>query len=72
MTRISQFHFGSGPDADPANQWDTKRKLFSQEEECALPSVVLVSILIQTWGGSDPMTQKVEIHIFLSVLAKSY
>ena len=29
MTRTSRFDFGSGPDTDPAYQWDTKRKLFS-------------------------------------------
>ena len=33
--------FGSGPDPDPAYQWDTKCKLFSLAELCALPSVVL-------------------------------
>jgi len=32
-----------GPDADPANRWDTKCKLFSLAEEvCAPPSAVLV------------------------------
>ena len=32
----------SGPDSDPADQWDTKRKLFILAEVCAPPSAVLV------------------------------
>ena len=32
MTRTIWLHFGWGTDTDPANQWDTKRKLFSLEE----------------------------------------
>ena len=39
MTSTSQFDFGSGPDPDPANQWDTKRKLSSLAEVCDLPSI---------------------------------
>ena len=39
VTRTSRFEFGSSPDADPAYQWDTKCKLFSLAEVCALPSV---------------------------------
>ena len=46
MTRTSRFDFGSGPDPDPAYQWDTKRKLFSLAEVCALPSDVLVTAII--------------------------
>ena len=42
MTITSQFDFGSGPDPDLAYKWDTKRKLFSLAEACALPSAVLV------------------------------
>ena len=41
MTRTSQLDFGSGPDADPAYQWDTKHKLFSLAEVGGLPSAVL-------------------------------
>ena len=33
----------NGPDADPADQRDTKSKLFSLAEVCALPSAVLVT-----------------------------
>ena len=36
-TRTSRFDFGSGRDADPVHQWDTKRKLFSLEKVSALP-----------------------------------
>ena len=43
MTRTSRFDFGSGPDADPAYKFDTKCKLFSLAEVCALPSAVLIS-----------------------------
>ena len=32
----------NGPDVDPAYQCDTKRKLFSLAEVCALPSAILV------------------------------
>ena len=42
MTRTSRFDFGSGLNPDPANQWDTKCKLFSMAEVCTLPSAVLV------------------------------
>ena len=43
MTRTSRLDFGSGPDPDPAFQWEKKkRKLFSLAEVCALPSAILV------------------------------
>ena len=42
MRRTNRLEFGEGPDQDPAYQWDTKCKLFSLVEVCALPSVVLV------------------------------
>ena len=42
MTRTSRFDFGSGPNPDPAYQWDTKCKLFNLAEVCALPNAVLV------------------------------
>ena len=32
----------NGPDADSASQWDTKRKLISLVEVCALPRADLV------------------------------
>uniref|UniRef100_A0A8C4N8E9 Mediator of RNA polymerase II transcription subunit 11 n=1 Tax=Eptatretus burgeri TaxID=7764 RepID=A0A8C4N8E9_EPTBU len=38
VNRTSQLDFGVGPDADPAYKWDTKRKLLSLLEVCALPS----------------------------------
>ena len=41
--RTSRFDFGSGPDPDLADHWDTKRKLFSLAEVWALPNAVLVS-----------------------------
>ena len=44
MTRTSRLDFGSGPDADSANQWITKCKLFSLVEVCAPPRVVLVTL----------------------------
>jgi len=39
VTRTSRFDFGSGPDPDPAYQWDIK--LFILAEVCTLPSDVL-------------------------------
>jgi len=42
VTRTRRFDFGSGPDGDPAYQWDSKRKLLSLAEVCALPSAVLI------------------------------
>ena len=42
MTRTSRFDFALRKDPDPAYQWDTKHKLFSLAEVCALPSGVLV------------------------------
>ena len=44
-TRSNCFDFGSGPNPDPANQWDIKRKLCSLAEVCALLSAVLVDKL---------------------------
>ena len=41
VIRTSQYDFCSGPDADPAYQWDTKCKLFSLVEVCALPGAIL-------------------------------
>ena len=40
--RISRLHFGSALGADLTYQWNTKRKLFSLAEVCALPSAVPV------------------------------
>ena len=40
------MQIGSGPDADPANRWDTKRKQFSLAETCARLSAVLVYYLL--------------------------
>ena len=34
--RTSGFDFGLGLDPDPTYQWDTKRKLFSLADVCAL------------------------------------
>ena len=42
VTRTRGLDFGSGPDADPACQWDQKRKLFCLAEVCALPRAILV------------------------------
>ena len=42
VTRTSGLDLGSGLDADPAYQWDTKHKLFNLVEVCALPSAVIV------------------------------
>ena len=43
--RTNRFDVGSGPDADPAYRWDTKRKLFSfAGEVCALPSAILICV----------------------------
>ena len=41
VTTTSQFDSGSGPNPNPAYQWDTKRKLFSLAEVCTLPSETL-------------------------------
>ena len=40
VTRTRQLDFGSGPDSDPAYQWDSVPKLFSMAEVCALPSAI--------------------------------
>ena len=53
MTRTRRLDFGSGPDPDPAYQWDTKRKLFSLVEVCVLRSAVPVYIEIH-----DPFKMK--------------
>ena len=44
VTRTSRLYFRSGPNTDLTHQWDTKRKLFSLVEVCALPSAILVLI----------------------------
>ena len=49
MTRTNRFDFGEDPDPDLAYQWDTKCKLFSLAEVCALPSAVLVQTCAQCW-----------------------
>ena len=49
VMRTSWLDFGSGPDGDPAYQWDTKHKLFSLAEVCALPSALLVAIQLYRW-----------------------
>ena len=46
MTRMSQLNFSSGLNPDPAYKWDTKLKLISLAEGCALPSAFLVYILV--------------------------
>ena len=46
VTITSRLDFGSGPDADLAYQWDTKHKLFSLVEVCALPCANLVGYTI--------------------------
>ena len=51
MTRTSQLDFGSGPDADPAYQWDRQRKLFSLAEGCTPPRAVLLCIAIDIKFG---------------------
>ena len=43
MTRTSRLDFVSGPDPDPADQWDTKRKLFSRVEVYFLQSAFLIA-----------------------------
>ena len=43
VTRTNWLDFGFGPDRDLASQWDTKPKLFSLVEGCALPSALLVT-----------------------------
>ena len=65
MTRTSQFDFGLGPDADPAYQCDTKRKLFSAAEVCALTSAVpfwvcvapvyTLRLILNAFGGNFGM-----------------
>ena len=45
MTRTSRFDFSSGPNPDPAYQWDTKRKVISLVEVCALPSALVVFVI---------------------------
>ena len=42
MRRTSGLYFDEDLDADPAHQWDTKRKLFSMAEVYGPPSAVLV------------------------------
>ena len=50
MTRTRRLDFGSGPDADPAYQWETKRKL---AEVCTLRSTVLVIHVLLMTGSLD-------------------
>ena len=45
MTRTSSLNFNSGPNPDPADQWDTKCKLISLAEVCTLSSVLIVSLV---------------------------
>ena len=40
--KISQLNFSSGPNPDPAYQWDTKRKLISMVEVYSSLSALLV------------------------------
>ena len=42
MTRTSRFDFSSSLNPDPAYQCDTKHKLISLTEVCALPNALLV------------------------------
>ena len=41
MIITSRLNFSSGPNPDPAYQWDTKRKLISLAEVCSPPSALL-------------------------------
>ena len=42
VMRTNRLNFSSGPDADPAHQWDTKRKLIILADVCTLLSARLV------------------------------
>ena len=50
MTGTSGFNFSSGPNPDLAHQWDSKRKLISLVEVCALPSALLVTSATEGGG----------------------
>ena len=59
MTRTNRLDFGSVLDPDPADQWDTKRKLFRLAEVRALPRGVLVlnaseHFVTMPWSSSCP------------------
>ena len=56
VTRTSRFDFGEGPDADSVFQWDTKRKLCSLVEVCAILSAVLVLAVFVKFGTSTKWT----------------
>ena len=49
VTRTIRIDFGSDPDLDPAYQWDTKCKLFSLAEVCALSNEVPVQFVLILW-----------------------
>ena len=69
VTRTSRLDFGSGLDADQTYQWETKHKLFSLAEVCALPSAILVFAC--NWTIKHRWIDKKKIQLFANYNQKS-